>query len=71
MLSIILKESDYENATVEYDSTKPTMIPKRMIDTNMAKERLGFQPKYSLEEGLRKTINWYKDYYHSNSPEDT
>ena len=31
-LALILKASDYQNAPVEYDSTKPTMIPKRIID---------------------------------------
>mgnify|MGYP001308869646 CR=1 FL=1 len=61
VLSLILKVSDYENAPVEYDSTKPTMIPKRMIDITLAKEKLGFQPKVSLEEGLQKTIKWYKN----------
>jgi GDP-L-fucose synthase len=70
VLALILKASDYQNAPVEYDSTKPTMIPKRMIDINMAKEKLGFQPKVSLEEGLQKTINWYKNYYKGISPEE-
>ena len=68
VLSSILKASDYENAPVEYDSTKPTMIPKRMIDISLAKEKLGFQPKVSLEEGLKKTINWYKESYNGKSP---
>jgi len=26
----------------------------------MAKRELGFTPKYSLEEGIKKTIDWYK-----------
>ncbi len=70
VLSLILKASDYENAPVEYDSTKPTMIPKRMIDITLAKEKLGFQPKVSLEEGLQKTIKWYKNYYHGTYTDD-
>ena len=69
VLSSILKASDYENAPVEYEPTKPTMIPKRMIDISLAKEKLGFQPKVSLEEGLKKTIKWYKEYYNGKSPE--
>ena len=46
------------------------MIPKRMIDISLAKEKLGFQPKVSLEEGLKKTINWYKESYNGKSPEE-
>lgn len=69
VLSLILQASDYENAPVEYDSTKPTMIPKRMIDITLAKDKLGFQPKVSLEEGLERTIKWYKEYYNGTSPE--
>lgn len=69
VLSVILKASDYENAPVEYDSTKPTMIPKRMIDITLAKEKLGFQQKVSLEEGINKTVEWYKEYYNGASPE--
>ena len=28
-------------------------------DTNKARDLLGWSPKYSLEDGLKKTINWY------------
>ena len=45
------------------------MITKRMIDITLAKDKLGFQPKVSLEEGLKKTIKWYKEYYNGKSPE--
>ena len=70
VLDQILKSSDYDNADVHYDSSKPTMIPKRMIDISLAKEKLGFEPKVSLEDGIRRTIEWYKDYYKNSSPED-
>jgi UDP-N-acetylglucosamine 4-epimerase len=26
-----------------------------------AKSELGYSPKYSLEEGLKETIQWYRD----------
>ena len=31
-----------------------------------AKEILGFEPKVSLEEGLKNTIDWYKEYMKKN-----
>jgi nucleoside-diphosphate-sugar epimerase len=38
----------------------PTMIPKRLIDIEKAKKYINFKPKISLEEGLKRTILWYK-----------
>ena len=70
VLGEILKATDYNDADVQYDSSKPTMIPKRMIDISLAKEKLGFEPKVSLEEGIHKTVEWYKEYYKNSSPED-
>lgn len=31
-------------------------------DISKIKEKLGFEPKTSIEEGIRNTINWYKQY---------
>lgn len=36
---------------------------KRLVASNKrAKELLGWQPKYSFSEGLRKFVEWYKNY---------
>ena len=61
MLDLIIDIDGYENAKVEYDASKPTMIPKRLIDPSKAKELLGFEAKTPIEEGLRKTIEWYRN----------
>ena len=66
----ILKSADYDDADVQYDSSKPTMIPKRMIDISLAKEKIGFEPKVPLHDGIYKTVQWYKEYYKNSSPED-
>lgn len=47
-------------ATAIYDASKPTTIPYRVVDLTKAEAVLGFQSKVSLEEGLRKTIEWYR-----------
>ena len=44
-----------------YDTTKPTMIPIRLVDVSRIKDELGWEAKTSLKEGLEKTIKWYKD----------
>jgi len=39
---------------------KPTAIPERYLDISKAEKVLGWKPKTSLREGLKKTIEWYK-----------
>tara|TARA_B100000586_G_C19727533_1_gene268333 strand:- start:245 stop:442 length:198 start_codon:yes stop_codon:yes gene_type:complete len=41
-----------------------------MIDISLAKDKLNFEPKVSLQDGIQKTVNWYKDYYKNSSPEN-
>ena len=43
-----------------FDPSKPTMIPMRLINTGKAESELGFKAKVDLQEGVRKTINWYR-----------
>jgi UDP-glucose 4-epimerase len=38
-------------------------IPRRVPDVSKAREKLGFESTTTLEEGLRYTIQWYKEYY--------
>ena len=44
---------------VEWDNTKPTTIPFRSCSTERIQKELGFKPKYTFEEGIRETIEWY------------
>ena len=50
-------------APIEYISGKPSMIPVRKINSNKMKEKYGWEAKHSLEDGIRKTIKWYRKYY--------
>lgn len=59
VVELILKAADYEDAEVIFDSSRPTTIPFRMVDTSKAKRILGFEPKISIDEGLGDTIEWY------------
>jgi len=42
-----------------WDTTKPDGQPRRCLDTSKAYTEFGFKAKVPLDEGLRKTINWY------------
>ncbi|WP_379971141.1 GDP-L-fucose synthase family protein [Ectobacillus sp. sgz5001026] len=44
---------------IRWDSQKPDGQPRRCLDVQRAKECFGFEAKVSLEEGLKKTIEWY------------
>ena len=61
VLETIVREDGYADANLEFNSAKPTMIPKRMMDTSKAKAQLEFEAKTPLEEGIRKTIAWYRE----------
>jgi GDP-L-fucose synthase len=44
-----------------WDTTKPNGQPRRVLDTSRAEEYFGFRAQTEFEEGLRKTIKWYRD----------
>jgi GDP-L-fucose synthase len=60
LLDTIIKLDGYKDAQITYDSSKPTMIPKRLINPAKAKTLLGFEATTPLEQGLKKTIEWYR-----------
>jgi len=60
LLQTILRLDGYQDAHITYETSQPTMIPKRLIDPSLAKELLGFGAKTPIEEGLRRTIDWYR-----------
>ena len=43
----------------EFDTTKPSGFPKRVMDISLARKMLGYDPTTSLLEGLKKTWEWY------------
>ena len=45
---------------IVWDKTKPDGQPRRCLDTSRAKELFGFEAKTSLQDGIRKTLEWYE-----------
>lgn len=60
LISTLLRAEEFP-ADVRFDATKPTVAPIRLIDTSMAARLLGFKTATSLEEGVRRTLAWYKE----------
>ena len=44
---------------IRWDTTKPDGQPRRMLDTSRARRLFGFEARIPLEEGLRRTIEWW------------
>jgi UDP-glucose 4-epimerase len=55
-LKSVLKKKNVENS---YADPRPGDIRHSCADINRAKEMLGYSPKISFEEGIRKLVNWY------------
>jgi GDP-L-fucose synthase len=45
---------------VDWDPSKPDGQPRRKLDVRRAREEFGFEARVPLEEGLRRTIDWYQ-----------
>jgi GDP-L-fucose synthase len=60
VLQTIIEVDGYIGAEVTFDTTKPSTIPIRLVDTSRAK-KLGFTAKTSLYDGLVKTVEWYRE----------
>jgi GDP-L-fucose synthase len=46
---------------IVWDTNKPNGQPRRCLDTTRAWEAFGFQAKADFREGLRRTIEWYRE----------
>ena len=49
------------DAPTEFISGKPSMIPTRKIDSNKIKDKLGWEAKTTLENGLKIAYDWYNE----------
>jgi GDP-L-fucose synthase len=51
--------SNFLDFKYEFDSTKSSGWPKRLMDISLAKEMIRYNPSTSLEEGLKETWEWF------------
>lgn len=52
---------------VLWDTSKPDGAPRRCVDVSRARERLGFQARMELTDGLSRTIAWYESHRRAGS----
>ena len=56
LMSQIKSASEYEGE-IQWDSKRPNGQPRRVLDISKARELFGFEPKITLMDGLRETID--------------
>jgi len=59
LVHLIARLTEFEGKIV-WDPTKPDGQPQRRLDTSKAEQLFGFRAKTLFEEGLRRSISWYK-----------
>ena len=59
LVHLIAKLTGFEGEII-WDATKPDGQPRRCLDTSKAEREFGFKARTGFEEGLRKTVDWYK-----------
>jgi UDP-glucose 4-epimerase len=52
---------DWHPGEINHMTEKPVGVRHRAADTTRAEELLGWEPQYTLEEGMANTIDWYVD----------
>jgi len=60
-LASLIKRLTGYSGEITWDASKPDGQPRRLFDTERARDRFGFEAKTGLEDGLHATIEWYKD----------
>ncbi len=60
LASLIAKLTNF-NGEIIWDKSKPDGQPRRKLDTAKAEKEFGFKSKVNFEEGLKRTIDWYKN----------
>jgi nucleoside-diphosphate-sugar epimerase len=49
-----------------YAAVRQADIRHSLADISAVRDALGFRPTMDLEEGLRKTVDWYRKAFHAS-----
>ena len=56
----LIVEKSGKNLSIEHDLTQPTIKTSLYLNCSLAQEELGWTPMIELEEGVEKTIDWWR-----------
>ena len=52
-------DAETGKVNIEYGPNRAGDIPHSLASIDKAKELLGYDPQYSLQEGLKEAVSWY------------
>jgi UDP-glucuronate 4-epimerase len=61
-----LEKAWQKTTTKEFLPMQSGDVQKTMASTDRLESWVEFKPKTSLSDGVRKFVDWYRDYYHVN-----
>ena len=61
LLETMKRITERTDVQAEYKEPRAGDVRHSLADITRAREMLGFEPRVSLEEGLRHTIDWWKE----------
>jgi GDP-L-fucose synthase len=61
LANLIARLTGFEGEIV-WDTSKPNGQPRRALDTQRAEKFFGFRARMPFEEGLNRTIKWYRNH---------
>lgn len=59
----IIRHTGFEGK-LTWDTSKPNGQPRRGLDVTRARELFGWEAKMQFEEGIRRTVDWYRENRH-------
>lgn len=59
LAGMMIKHSG-KNLALEFEPGKPSIKTKLCLDSSRVKARLGWERRVSLDDGIRKTMDWYR-----------
>jgi GDP-L-fucose synthase len=59
LVNLVARLSGFKGE-IRWDSSKPDGQPRRCLDTERAAKLLGWRAKVGFEDGMKRTIEWYR-----------
>ena len=56
-------EASGRDLKIRYDASKPSIPFKLALDCGKARAAYGWTPRVPLEEGIRRSLDWYREHY--------
>ncbi len=67
LAELVARLSGFEGE-IRWDTSKPDGQPRRCLDTSRAADLLGWKAEVDFEQGLQRTIDWYRSRLVSTAP---